>query len=50
MKTDAGERQAVESFEICKEIEISVPIAIAFEAVLDELGPEAQMPGASRSR
>src|SRR5580700_10110646 len=43
MKTDASERQSVESFEICKEIEISAPIGIAFEAMLDELGPEAQM-------
>jgi uncharacterized protein YndB with AHSA1/START domain len=40
-----SERQSVESFEICKEIEISAPIDIAFDAVLDELGPEGQMPG-----
>ena len=45
MKTDTGERQSVEAFEICKEIEISAPIDIAFEAMLDELGPEGQMPG-----
>ena len=45
MKTDTSERQTVESIEICKEIEISAPIEIAFEAVLDELGPEGQMPG-----
>ena len=45
MKTDTRERQSVESFEICKEIEISAPIDIAFEAMLDELGPEGQMPG-----
>jgi uncharacterized protein YndB with AHSA1/START domain len=45
MKTDTRERKSVESFEICKEIEISAPIQIAFEAVLDELGPEGQMPG-----
>src|SRR5437899_11918008 len=45
MKTDTSERQSVESFEICKEIEISAPIDIAFEAMLEELGPEAQMPG-----
>ena len=45
MKTDAGERQSVESFVIRKEIEISAPIDIAFESVLDELGPEGQMPG-----
>jgi uncharacterized protein YndB with AHSA1/START domain len=45
VKTDTSERQSVESFEICKEIEISAPIEIAFEAVLDQLGPEGQMPG-----
>src|SRR5687767_2408200 len=44
MKTDTGERQSVESFEICKELEISAPIDIAFDAMLDELGPEGQMP------
>jgi uncharacterized protein YndB with AHSA1/START domain len=43
MTTDS-ERQSVESFEIGKEIEISAPIDIAFEAVLDQLGPEGQMP------
>src|SRR5437867_5243665 len=45
MKTDASERRPVDSVEIAKEIEISAPIAIAFEAMLDELGPEGQMPG-----
>ena len=45
MISDAGERQAVDSFVICKEIEIAAPIDIAFEALLDELGPEGQMPG-----
>ena len=36
--------QEIQSFEIRNEIEISAPIDIAFEAVLDELGPEGQMP------
>src|SRR5882672_3286784 len=44
MKTDTSEQKSVESFEICKEIEIAAPIEIAFEAMLDELGPEGQMP------
>jgi hypothetical protein len=44
MKTDS-ERPSVEILEIRKEIEISAPIEIAFEAVLDQLGPEGQMPG-----
>ena len=45
MKTDSSERQSVETLEIRKEIEISAPIEIAFEAMLDQLGPEAQMLG-----
>jgi uncharacterized protein YndB with AHSA1/START domain len=44
MKTDV-ERQSIESLEISKEIEIAAPVAIVFESVLDELGPEGQMPG-----
>jgi hypothetical protein len=45
MKTEAAERPAIESLEICKEIEIAAPVDVAFEAMLDELGPEAQMLG-----
>jgi uncharacterized protein YndB with AHSA1/START domain len=45
MTTDTNQRQFVESLEIRKEIEISAPIEIAFEATLDVLGPENQMPG-----
>jgi uncharacterized protein YndB with AHSA1/START domain len=45
MTTNTKERQSVETIEIRKEIEIAAPIEVAFEAVLDELGPEAQMPG-----
>ena len=44
MTTDISERQSVEAFEICKEIEIAAPIDVAFEAMLDQLGPEGQMP------
>jgi hypothetical protein len=29
MKTDTNERQPIETFEICKEIEISAPIDIS---------------------
>jgi uncharacterized protein YndB with AHSA1/START domain len=43
MKTETS--QSVETFEIRKEIEIAAPIDIAFEAMLDELGLECQMPG-----
>src|SRR4051794_32890166 len=45
MKTETSERRAIESIEIAKEIEIAAPIEIAFEAMLDQLGPEGQMPG-----
>jgi hypothetical protein len=45
MKTDTSERQSVESFEICKEIEISAPIEIAFEAMIEQIGPGSDMPG-----
>ena len=37
------EDQAVQSFEILKEEMIDAPIEIAFEAMLDQLGPESQM-------
>jgi uncharacterized protein YndB with AHSA1/START domain len=45
MATDTVERQDIHAFEIRKEIEIGAPIGIAFQSVLDELGPEGQMPG-----
>jgi uncharacterized protein YndB with AHSA1/START domain len=45
MKTDTSERQSVESFEISRETEIAAPIDIAFEATLEVLGPEGEMPG-----
>ncbi len=35
--------QSVDAFEIRKEVLIAAPIELAFEATLDELGPEAQM-------
>jgi uncharacterized protein YndB with AHSA1/START domain len=44
MATDTVERQDISAFEIRKEIEIGAPIEIAFQSVLDELGPEGQMP------
>jgi uncharacterized protein YndB with AHSA1/START domain len=45
MTTDAIDRPTFESLEIRKELEIAAPIAVSFEAMLDELGPECQMPG-----
>src|SRR5579864_1228861 len=34
---------SVETLEINKSVDIAAPIEVAFEAMLDELGPEAQM-------
>lgn len=39
------EEQSVHTLEIKRDIDIAAPIEIAFEALLEELGPEAQMPG-----
>src|SRR3954464_9576347 len=36
---------SIQTLSISKEVEISAPIEIAFEAVLAELGPESEMPG-----
>ena len=44
MTTDTMEQEAISAMEIRKEIEIAAPIEIAFEAVLEEVGPAAQMP------
>ena len=44
VKSAPVEPQSLETFEIFREIEIAAPIAIAFEAVLEELGPELQTP------
>jgi len=39
------EEQTVQTLDIRKEELIDAPIEIAFQAMLDELGPEGQMPG-----
>jgi len=43
MTTLTNEQQVAESMEIRKEIEIKAPIELAYEALLEELGPESQM-------
>jgi uncharacterized protein YndB with AHSA1/START domain len=45
MTSDPAKLTPVETLEIRKQIDIAAPIDIAFEAVLDDLGPEGQMPG-----
>jgi uncharacterized protein YndB with AHSA1/START domain len=44
MSTDTMEHQEVQAFQIRQEVEIDAPIEITFQSVLDELGPEGQMP------
>jgi uncharacterized protein YndB with AHSA1/START domain len=44
MTTHTNERQAVDTLEIRQEIEVAAPIDRTFEAMLEELGPAAQMP------
>jgi uncharacterized protein YndB with AHSA1/START domain len=44
MSTGIAE-QEIQSISILKEIEIAAPPDIAFEAVLEELGPGGEMPG-----
>ena len=44
VKAVANEPQSLETFEIFREIEIAAPIAVAFEAILEQLGPEGEMP------
>jgi uncharacterized protein YndB with AHSA1/START domain len=44
MTVETLEQQAVTSFEIRKDIEIAAPIDVAFQAVLEELGPGSQLP------
>lgn len=42
---NSSEQQSIEILEIRKQIEISAPIDLAFEALLDELGEECQIEG-----
>lgn len=43
MTTAVQSEQSIETLEIQKTVEIAAPIEIAFQAMLEELGPEAQM-------
>ena len=36
--------EAISTLHVSKSVQIAAPIQIAFEAVLEELGPEGQMP------
>jgi uncharacterized protein YndB with AHSA1/START domain len=37
--------QEIQTFTVSREIVIAAPIEIAFEAMLEEIGPEGEMPG-----
>ena len=37
--------QEIQTITISREIEIAAPIEIAFEAILEEIGPGGEMPG-----
>jgi uncharacterized protein YndB with AHSA1/START domain len=43
MTTDTLTPQAIETVEIQKAVDIAAPIEIAFQAMLEEIGPESQM-------
>jgi len=43
MTTASQQQQAIETIEIKNEIDIAAPLEIAFAAMLDEIGPDAQM-------
>jgi hypothetical protein len=43
MTTATQFQQSSQTFEIKKEVDIAAPIEIAFESMLEELGPEGQM-------
>ena len=44
MSTDTLQAESVQTVEIRREVQIAAPIEVSFEAMLAELGPEAQMP------
>jgi uncharacterized protein YndB with AHSA1/START domain len=44
MPTTAATDQTVQTFEFKKEELIDAPIEIVFQSILDEIGPESQMP------
>jgi uncharacterized protein YndB with AHSA1/START domain len=43
MTTDVLNQPTIETLEIQREVKIAAPIEVAFEAMLEELGPEAQL-------
>ena len=43
MTTDSHCQQSLDTFEVQRAIDIAAPIEIAFAAMIDELGPDAQM-------
>ena len=50
MSTEVLDREEIQAFAVRKELIIDAPIEIAFECVLEELGPEGQGPDGSSLR
>jgi uncharacterized protein YndB with AHSA1/START domain len=45
MTMRTSDLQAVESFEIRREVDVHAPIELVFESTLEQLGPDSLMPG-----
>src|SRR5205807_3292393 len=45
MLTSTASEQTLNTINLCREVEIAAPIEIAFEALLEEIGPASEMPG-----
>ncbi|MGH7214138.1 MAG: SRPBCC family protein [Tepidisphaeraceae bacterium] len=44
MTTINAVEQSIQTLEVRKDVQIAAPVEITFQAILDELGPEGQMP------
>ena len=44
MFTDTAQELAIETLNICKQVEIAAPIEVVFQTLLEQLGPDAHMP------
>lgn len=44
MLTDTAHELAIDTLNICRQVEIAAPIDVVFETLLQQLGPDAHMP------
>jgi hypothetical protein len=42
--TDTAHELAIDTLNICRQVEIAAPIDVVFETLLQQLGPDAHMP------